>query len=83
MIAYDIDAFTDLELFKSDIDTYLAKLRNATPAPGHDRVMYPGLNAHEVEQDRRKNGIPYHPEVLEWFATICGEQGIASSLPQP
>ena len=48
MIAYDIDAFTDLELFKSDMDTYLAKLRNATPAPGHDRVMYPGRNAYEV-----------------------------------
>ncbi|UCH46457.1 MAG: Ldh family oxidoreductase [Betaproteobacteria bacterium] len=83
MIAYDIDAFTDLEGFKSDMDTYLASLRNATPAPGHDRVYYPGLNAHEVEQDRRKNGIPYHPEVLEWFAKLCGEQGIPSSLPKP
>jgi LDH2 family malate/lactate/ureidoglycolate dehydrogenase len=80
-IAYDIDAFTDLDVFKSDMDTYLATLRNATPAPGHDRVMYPGLNAHAVEQDRRNNGIPYHPEVLQWFATICGEHGIPSSLP--
>lgn len=82
MIAYDINAFTDLKGFKSDMDVYLAKLRNATPAPGHARVLYPGLNAHEVEQDRRKNGIPYHPEVLQWFAKLCGEQGIASDLPQ-
>ena len=82
LIAYDIDAFTDLAVFKSDMDTYLSKLRNVTPAPGHERVMYPGLNAHEIELERRKNGIPYHPEVLEWFATICGEKGIASSLPQ-
>jgi len=43
--------------------------------------MYPGLGAHEIEQDRRNNGIPYHPEVLGWFATLCREQGIASSLP--
>ncbi len=83
MIAYDIAAFTDLDMFKSDMDEYLAALRNATPAPGHERVMYPGLNAYEVEQDRRKNGIPYHPEVLEWFATLCAEQGIDSSLPTP
>ena len=83
MIAYDIDAFTDLDLFKMDMDIYLAKLRTTTPAPGHNRVMYPGLNAHEVEQDRRNNGIPYHPEVLEWFAGICSEQGIPSSLPKP
>jgi LDH2 family malate/lactate/ureidoglycolate dehydrogenase len=82
-IAYDIDAFTDLEKFRSDMDVYLAKLRAATPAPGHDRVMYPGLNAHEVEQERRKNGIPYHPEVLQWFATTCDEQGISNSLPHP
>lgn len=82
-IAYDIDAFTDVKGFKSDMDTYLTSLRTATPAPGHDRVFYPGLGAHEVELDRRKNGIPYHPEVLEWFATLCGEQGIPSSLPKP
>ena len=82
-IAYDIDAFTDLDKFKSDMDIYLTKLRTATPAPGHDRVMYPGLGAHEIEQDRRNNGIPYHPEVLGWFATLCSEQGIASSLPKP
>jgi LDH2 family malate/lactate/ureidoglycolate dehydrogenase len=72
---------TDLDTFKSDMDEYLSALRNARP--GHESVMYPGLNAHEVERDRRKHGTPYHPEVLEWLATLCGEQGIESSLPTP
>ena len=81
VIAYDIDAFTDLAGFKADMDTYLKTLRTATPAPGRDRVMYPGLHAHEVEQDRRQNGIPYHPEVLGWFEEIAAELGISSELP--
>ena len=76
LIAYDIDAFTDLAGFKDDMDRYLERLRTAKTAPGQDRVYYPGLNAHEVESERRANGIPYHPEVLEWFASVSDELGI-------
>jgi len=81
VIAYDIDAFTDRATFLSDMDVYLGKLRTAPPAPGQERVLYPGLNAHEVELDRRANGIPYHPEVLEWFAGLADEHSIPSRLP--
>ena len=63
------------------MDVYLGKLRTAPPAPGQERVLYPGLNAHEVELDRRANGIPYHPEVLEWFAGLADEHSIPSRLP--
>ena len=36
-----------------------------------DRVLYPGLYAHEVSQDRTKNGIPYHKEVLFWYTQFA------------
>jgi hypothetical protein len=36
-----------------------------------DRVLYPGLYAHEVSQDRSKNGIPYHKEVLFWYTEFA------------
>jgi LDH2 family malate/lactate/ureidoglycolate dehydrogenase len=81
LICYDIDAFTELDVFKTDMDVYLNRLRDAKPAPGNARVLYPGLNAHEVEVDRRNNGIPYHPEVLGWFAGITDELGIDNPLP--
>ena len=64
-LVYDIDAFTDLDLFKDDMDVYLKSLRTSKTAPGHDRVRYPGLNAHEVAQERGEQGIPYDPEVMQ------------------
>ena len=71
--AYDIGAFTDLEKFKDNMDDTLRALKNTKPAPGHERVYYPGLPEYEDEQDRRLNGIPLHREVIEWFGHITSE----------
>lgn len=80
VICYDVEAFTDLALFKRDMDDYLCALRDCKPAPGHERVLYPGLNAHEVEADRSARGLVYHPEVLEWFDSITREFGVKNAL---
>ena len=74
--AYDIAAFTDLETFKRNMDETLRKLRETPPAPGHDRVLYPGLSEHEDETSRRVNGIPLHQEVVDWFEHIAGELSV-------
>jgi LDH2 family malate/lactate/ureidoglycolate dehydrogenase len=58
----------------------MGDLANAPPAPGHDRVFYAGLPEHEEEIDRRANGIPYHPEVIDWFKHITAELGIEVRL---
>jgi len=81
MIAYRIDAFTDIDRFKDDMDEYLTRLRQARPAPGRDRVFYAGLPEHETAAERVERGIPYHPEVIEWFKTIIAELGIEDRLP--
>ena len=73
---YDIGAFTDVDEFKSDMDAYLKALRETPPAPGHDRVLYAGLEEHEEEIVRRERGIPYHPEVLAWFRQTTAELGL-------
>ena len=74
--AYDISAFTDLDTFKDNVDLMLRTLRETKPAPGHDRVLYPGLSEHEDEQERRANGIPLHREVVQWFDDIAGELSV-------
>ena len=74
--AYHIEAFTDLEQFKDTMDRMLETLRTATPAPGHDRVLYPGLSEAEELEKRRAHGIPLHKEVLAWFAQCTGELGV-------
>ena len=75
-IAYDIDAFTDVEKFKSDMDEYMKSIKETKPAPGVERVVYAGLPEYEEKIERENHGIPYHPEVLDWFKNICAELGI-------
>ena len=74
--AYDIAAFTDVEQFKDTMDRMLATLRGAPPAPGEDRVLYPGLSEFEETQKRRASGIPLHKEVIAWFAECTRELGV-------
>ena len=59
--AFNIEAFTDLDEFKDNMDGTLKALREAEPAAGHDRVFYAGLSEYEEEQDRRANGHPPPP----------------------
>ena len=75
-LAYKVSAFGDEELFKKEVDRYLKSLKETLPAPGHDRVFYAGLIEHEEEIQRLENGIPYHPEVIQWFRKTTTEQGL-------
>ena len=78
--AYDIEAFMDKGEFKSTMDEWLYTLRTTRPAPGHDRVVYPGLVEAETVEDRKVNGIPLHIEVIEWFRSTCSRMGIPFNL---
>jgi LDH2 family malate/lactate/ureidoglycolate dehydrogenase len=79
--AYDIEAFTDLEKFKDTMDEMLRTLRTAQPAPGHERVLYPGLSEAEEAEKRRKHGIPLHKEVIQWFGECTKEMGLPPLTP--
>lgn len=74
--AYDIAAFGDADGFKERMDRMLATLEQTPPAPGHARVIYPGLLEHETELACRANGIPLHREVVAWFGTCTAELGL-------
>ena len=74
--AYNIAAFTDVDEFKEHMDQMLEWLRETRPAPGQERVLYPGLLEYEDERERRAHGIPLHREVIQWFAKITSEMGL-------
>ena len=78
--AYSIEAFMDTVEFKETMDEWIGMLMSSKPAPGHDRVMYPGLPEKESHMDRSENGIPLHKEVIDWFKDICGELSIPFTL---
>jgi L-2-hydroxycarboxylate dehydrogenase (NAD+) len=74
--AYNVAAFTDLGQFKDTMDAMLKTLRTAQPAPGEERVLYPGLSEAEELEHRRVHGIPLHREVIQWFAECTTELGV-------
>ena len=79
-MAYNVAAFTEIDLFKADMDAYLRSIVDCKPAPGEPRVMYPGIPEHEAERDRAEHGIPYHPEVVDWFNGVMAELGLAPAF---
>ena len=62
-----------VRMYTSNMDQMLKTLRETKPAPGHDRVLYPGLSESEDEQERRANGIPLHQKIVAWFDDLTGK----------
>jgi len=62
--AMRIDAFRSAEAFKSDMDLWIQRFRNAIPVDGFEKVIVPGDPEREIEADRRKNGIMLLDEVV-------------------
>lgn len=79
-LAYRIDAFTDLEQFKTQMDAFMKGLRETPPAPGEERVLYAGLPEVETLRERSENGIPYHQDVVDWFRKTAAELGVPDRL---
>ena len=51
-------------------------MKSTKPAPGHDRVLVAGQPEAEMEAVRRKEGIPLHPEVVQWVRDTCAELSV-------
>ena len=75
--AYSIDAFTDVDNFKDMMDEWLRMMKGTKPAPGQERVLVAGQPEAEVEAVRRMDGIPFHPEVVQWIRDTCGELSVS------
>jgi L-2-hydroxycarboxylate dehydrogenase (NAD+) len=58
------------------MDEWMTMMQTTPPAPGHDRVMVAGQPEAEVEEERRRDGIPLHNEVAEWIRDTCAELGV-------
>jgi LDH2 family malate/lactate/ureidoglycolate dehydrogenase len=80
--AYSVEAFMDTAEFKRTMDEWIRMLESTPPAKGHDRVIYPGRLEAEEEKTRAVEGIPMHPEVIDWFKSICAELSIPYILTE-
>jgi LDH2 family malate/lactate/ureidoglycolate dehydrogenase len=71
--ALRIDHFRPINEFKADMDDMLAALKGSEKAEGHDRIYTHGEIEFETEQDRLRNGIPYHPALLKQLKALGSE----------
>ena len=74
--AYNISGFDDPDHFKDEMDDWLQMMKSTKPAPGHDRVLVAGQPEAEMEAVRRKEGIPLHPEVVQFMRDTCAELSV-------
>lgn len=63
--AMRVDAFRPARDFKSHMDQWISRFREAKPIDGHDRVIIPGDPERAFEHHRMKDGIPLNPKVVE------------------
>ena len=57
-ILIDPNVFGGAEFFFGDIDAYADWVKSAAPAPGHEKVRFPGEPELESKAERSKSGIP-------------------------
>jgi LDH2 family malate/lactate/ureidoglycolate dehydrogenase len=73
--AIRIDAFIELDLFKSIMDAYIITLKHSEKAPSKDRIFIHGEKEYELyEQQKEEVGIYY--EVVEELRQIGAEVNI-------
>ncbi|CAH8769165.1 ureidoglycolate dehydrogenase [Paenibacillus dendritiformis] len=68
-IVLDPSFFTDLETFRRNISKTMSDLNGIKPAPGFERVLYPGQNYDLIEQENEANGIEIVDEVYDYLVS--------------
>src|SRR5688500_15573268 len=63
--AMRVDAFRPAADFKQHMDKWIRRFRQAKTIEGHESVVIPGDPERITEAERRKNGIPLLPAVVE------------------
>lgn len=64
-MAWRIDAFTDPEAYRAQMDDMLSTLRATPPAPGHTAVLAPGQPEFDAYRERSVHGVPLHQSVRD------------------
>lgn len=74
--AMRVDAFRPADEFKSHMDNWITRFRQAEPIPGHERVLIPGDPERELEALRMKEGIPLLEPVVKDLTDLGEKFGV-------
>jgi len=74
--AMRVDAFRPADEFKSHMDNWITRFRNAKVAEGYDRVLIPGDPEREMVDIRMKEGIPLNENVVKDLQEVGDKLGV-------
>src|ERR1700686_4316845 len=63
IVALDIAAFSDVQLFKQKVDDVWDMMKSSPTLPGFDEVRLPGERSGKLYEDRVAHGVPLGPEL--------------------
>jgi LDH2 family malate/lactate/ureidoglycolate dehydrogenase len=81
VLALNIEAFQPLAQFNARMESYIANLKSAPLAVGHDEVFYPGEIEERNAQKFRKEGLMLAEDTLVDVAKVAKEAGLEHLLP--
>ena len=71
--AMRIDAFRPAEEFKSNMDQWIERFRNAKVVEGQEKVLIPGDPEREMESIRRKEGMQLNENVVKDLKEVANK----------
>jgi L-2-hydroxycarboxylate dehydrogenase (NAD+) len=74
--AMRVDAFRPAEEFKYHMDNWISRFRNAATTPGNEKVLIPGDPERELEEERKRNGIPLLKPVVDDLISLGEKFGL-------
>ena len=74
--AMRVDAFRPADEFKSNMDIWIRRFRNSTPADPKQPVVIPGDPERAMEKERMENGIPLLPPVVKDLEGLAERFGV-------
>lgn len=66
-ILIDPEKFAGIEQVKANVSKTMADLNNIKPAPGFDRVQYPGQGSNERYASNLENGVDIPESIIEYL----------------
>jgi LDH2 family malate/lactate/ureidoglycolate dehydrogenase len=82
ILAIDVAAFADPQVFRGAIDTLVRDIRDGERLPGVERIWLPGEQSQLRRQDYAQNGIPIAPNLmtdLDALAASLGAERLAAT----
>jgi L-2-hydroxycarboxylate dehydrogenase (NAD+) len=74
------DLFMPLEKYKKRMDTLISRAKSCEKAEGFDEIFIPGEIEAITESERRANGIPFTPDVIQGLETEAEKAGIGFDI---